>query len=1061
MAKQIKGNDIIENNHLDNAIKSGEQLLKVYKELDAQMQKTAKTAKTGLGNIDGKSAKGIRDLNQALSESEKKKAAALKIDKERARLEVKLKALNSDKIQQNEVLKQQIREQTKINKQLAREELGLIGAFEKKNNELKKLKKNLQDVIIKEGESSKSAQVLAGKIKVLEKELSVANGRAGRFQNVLGGLRSGVSKAAAGVQKLASAFGVFLGAQAAVRLLRNMFNVVKNFDQATADLASILGTTTDQMSELTDQAKELGATTIFTAAQVSELQKEYAKLGFTQEQIQGVTEATLQLAAATNSDLGTSATVVGSTLRAFGLDVSETQRVVDVMAKSFSSSSLDMEKFTVAMRAVAPVAKNAGLSIEETTALIGTLTDAGIDASTAGTGLRNVFLELSKQGLTFEQAMSEINSATDKNAKSLELFGKRGAVIGTVLAESGVSADALTEKLENAGGAAEEMADKQLNTLGGAVKLLVSAWEGFILKLNDSSGAGATLTKIIRFLAENLETIINTVINLGKVFVAYKAGIKAATLATRAFGEAGRKASKFFGGPMLAAISLVVLAVGELIDAYGNAAEAGASLEDVTDKVNEKMVEEKAKLELVRVELAKTTAGSKERQEVLNKINAEYGTTLQNLEDEAEFANQVADAYNRVVESLRKEIEVTVVKDALIEYNKELLKIEMLQKRAREAGEEGNIVYKANEEAIKFLNGEIRLLEQRLLAVDETIVKGKGNAKELSDRFADVEENAKGAGGGVSDAADEIEKLEDVVKKAKPEIEKLGQTLNTEFDNRFKQDSFLVGPMTKATQAMQKEWKKRQEMLKSFREKSLAIIKDIADARQRALDKQIDARKEEVAASNDEISRLRALGTAEANEAIKAERIKQAKEKQEIEELEKKKRNLLIQVTALERTSQLIGSGNGTPFATAQSEIGNFINNLKGFYEGTEGTVADALGRTGTRDGHIVKVHDNEHIIGANDSDKLHAAGLTKNKDIVESALAYQNQSVNKRALNARTVLSDTRIVDRLDRVEKAITNFKPVKVVQQHIDIASGKEVLIDGNKKTINNHNPRSFKI
>ena len=1122
MAKQIKGNDIIENNHLDNAIKSGEQLLKVYKELDAQMQKTAKTAKTGLGNIDGKSAKGIRDLNQALSESEKKKAAALKIDKERARLEVKLKALNSDKIQQNEQLKVLASEQAKNNKQLARETLGLVGAYERESKLLIKLRKELKDLIITEGEGSKKTKELAQRVTELDGRLKKADAAAGQFQRNVGNYPTALKGAIGSLKKLAGALGIFGGIQLAIRGIRNMFNVVKNFDQATADLASILGTTTDQMSELTDQAKELGATTIFTAAQVSELQKEYAKLGFTQEQIQGVTEATLQLAAATNSDLGTSATVVGSTLRAFGLDVSETQRVVDVMAKSFSSSSLDMEKFTVAMRAVAPVAKNAGFSIEETTALIGTLTDAGIDASTAGTGLRNVFLELSKQGLTFEQAMSEINSATDKNAKSLELFGKRGAVIGTVLAESGVSADALTEKLENAGGAAEEMADKQLNTLGGAVKLLVSAWEGFILKLNDSSGAGATLTKIIRFLAENLETIINTVINLGKVFVAYKAGIKAATLATRAFGEAGRKASKFFGGPMLAAISLVVLAVGELIDAYGNAAEAGASLEDVTDKVNEKMVEEKAKLELVRVELAKTTAGSKERQEVLNKINAEYGTTLQNLEDEAEFANQVADAYNRVVESLRKEIEVTVVKDALIEYNKELLKIEMLQKRAREAGEEGNIVYKANEEAIKFLNGEIRLLEQRLLAVDETIVKGKGNAKELSDRFSETSKEVSNLSGelkklntdledplagiidedksadfeafkrGLKQSTREIEielrargASEEEIKKAlrekelqdlkdirKRALEDFGENSQLFLDADLavrreiaKRNKEQEDEEQAARDRQKKADRKQKEALldqaKEFAQKQTDILNDLADARIRKIDDEINARKEDIAASDDEISRLRALGTAEANEAIKAERIAQAKNKTEVEQLEKKKRDLLLQIAVLNKANLLFQQSDVDGFEKAIQSAKDFKDKLPSFYGGTEGTVAEALGRTGTRDGHTVNVHDNEHIIGAKDSDKLHAAGLTKNKDIVESALAYQNQSVNKRALNARTILSDTRIVDRLDRVEKAITNFKPVKVVQQHIDIASGKEVLIDGNKKTINNHNPRSFRI
>ena len=95
------------------------------------------------------------------------------------------------------------------------------------------------------------------------------------------------------------------------------------------------------MKALSQDAKRLGASTRFTATQVSKLQKEYAKLGFSQKQILNLTKATLELATATNTDLARAAEVVGNTLRAFSLDASETQRVVDVMAKSFNESSLE------------------------------------------------------------------------------------------------------------------------------------------------------------------------------------------------------------------------------------------------------------------------------------------------------------------------------------------------------------------------------------------------------------------------------------------------------------------------------------------------------------------------------------------------------------------------------------------------------------------------------------------------------------------------------------------------------------------------------------------------
>ena len=179
-------------------------------------------------------------------------------------------------------------------------------------------------------------------------------------------------------------------ARAIIRGIGDMINIFKDFEQAAADVASVLGKTKEETLALQDAAKDLGSTTVFTATQVQELQKELAKLGFSEQQILASTEAILQLAAATGTDLARAAEVAASTVKGFGLQAEDTQLVVDVMAKSFSSSSLDMEKFATAMAIVAPVAKNAGFSIQETTAQLGILTDRGVDASSAATALRNL-----------------------------------------------------------------------------------------------------------------------------------------------------------------------------------------------------------------------------------------------------------------------------------------------------------------------------------------------------------------------------------------------------------------------------------------------------------------------------------------------------------------------------------------------------------------------------------------------------------------------------------------------------------------------------------------------
>ena len=1119
MAKKIKGDDIIEDNHLENAIKSGEALLKTYKDLDAQIVKTAKDMKAIGAKTDAGSAKGIKALNTALSESEKKKKAVLKIDKERANLEVKLKALNSDKIRQNERLKILASQKLKSIKQEERETLGLVGAYEKESKLLIKLRKELKDLIIAEGEGGKKTKELAKRVNELDGRLKKADAAAGQFQRNVGNYPSALKGAISSLKKFAGALGLFGGIQLAVRGIRNMFDVVKNFDQATADLTSVLGVNADEMENLTAQAKELGATTKFTASQVSELQLEFAKLGFTQKEIQDVTEATLQLAAAAGTDLGNAATIVGSTIRAFGLDTSETQRIVDVMAESFSSSSLDIEKFKNAMAAVAPVAKTAGLSVEETTALIGTLTDAGIDAGTAGTGLRNIFLELTKSGMSFDEAMKAINSSTNKNKTALDLFGKRGAALGVILAENGVATDALTEKLENSAGAAEEMADKQLNTLGGAVELLKSAWEGFILKLNDASGAGSGLTKVIKFLANNLETILNTVVLVTKGFIAYKVATFAATKALKLYSFAQNVATKGLkafstaskANPFGLIISAIVVLL-PLLSSFGdmifgisdNVEELTLKqkvLNDVTSETADRLVDEKAELVAVFDALKNTTAGTIERKEALDKVNQKYGLTLKNLEDETAFVNQLNKAYENLVSTLEQKIRTEVIREQLTKLIKEKILVEMEMVRLEQSIalqlEETNKTFqdfdplKIEESGVGRTAAERLLLGQkgRLEELNNAIIALQNNVSStdiLGDVFEDVGKGVGGTTGKVKELKTELEDLQSFMDKAdevflpedkdadfaafqrnlkqntrdfETELRKRGvseKEIQKQLDERKLQDLILernraleiygeysqkfldldlavrreVDKRNKQQEddIEEAERKKREKQLKDAKEaanKMIEISKILADNKIAQIDREIEARKNEISVSESEIGRLQdlaAAGNVDAAESIKAERVRQAKDKIEIENLEKKKADLLLKIATLNQANLLFQQSDVNGFQNANAKVKEFVSNLPTFYDGTTGTVADALGATGTRDGHMVRVHDNEHIIGSNDSTTLHAAGLKNNADIVGSALAYQNAAANNKALAANKIASftDSNIVNELHRCKES-----------------------------------------
>tara|TARA_R110001583_G_scaffold129773_3_gene281631 strand:+ start:644 stop:2998 length:2355 start_codon:yes stop_codon:yes gene_type:complete len=258
-----------------------------------------------------------------------------------------------------------------------------------------------------------------------------------------------------------------------------------DFEQSMLKVKAISGATGEEFKALEANAKALGSSTMFTASQVAGLQLELSKLGLTPGQINESTSSILSLAQATDSDLSQAAEVAAKTMNAFGLEASDMNRIADVMADSFSSSALDMGKFETAMASVAPVAKQAGSDIEQTTAILGVLVNNGVEASTAGTALRNIFLDLAKEGKTMGQAMAEIQNSTNPLATSMEMFGKRGATVATILANNGKEIQSLNEDFRDSEGEAKRMADIMDSGLGGSLRKLKSQLEGVAIQLGE------------------------------------------------------------------------------------------------------------------------------------------------------------------------------------------------------------------------------------------------------------------------------------------------------------------------------------------------------------------------------------------------------------------------------------------------------------------------------------------------------------------------------------------------------------------------------------------------
>ena len=344
-----------------------------------------------------------------------------------------------------------------------------------------------------------------------EKDLQRVGKTADKSTKSFGKMAGGIASAAAAFSAINKAIG-------------SAITTFKNFEFSMAKVKAITGASEKDFKKLTNTAQQLGRSTFFTASQVSELQVAYGKLGFTTTEILDAQEATLMLATATQSDLARAAVVAGAAVRGFALDASETQRVVDVMAVSFTSSALDIEKFQTSMTKVAPIASAAGISIETTTAIMGTLTDAGIEASIAGTSLRNIFLKMQdpasdltkKLGFTvdssadLERALNKLNDEGLSNAEMMELVDIRQVAAFTTMINGTDNVLDLTDALEDANGKAQEMADIMADTLEGDILKAKSAWEG--LEISILTG-GNNISRSLRSVVSDWTEFISTIVD--------------------------------------------------------------------------------------------------------------------------------------------------------------------------------------------------------------------------------------------------------------------------------------------------------------------------------------------------------------------------------------------------------------------------------------------------------------------------------------------------------------------------------------------------------------------
>lgn len=339
------------------------------------------------------------------------------------------------------------------------------------------------------------------------------------------GLKGAKSLASGVMEGLTVAIGAATTAMGAFAV--SAVNTGQQFDKSMSQVAATMGKTTEEIGDLREFAQEMGRTTAFSATEAADALNYMALAGYDAQTSMEMLPNVLNLAAAGNMDLARASDMVTDTQTAFGISLERTTQMVDEMAKAASTGNTSVEQLGDAFLTVGGLAQelNGGMitledgttrtydNVQELEIALTAMANAGIKGSEAGTHMRNMLLKLSSPtdaGVKQLQALGVSVFDTEGNMRSLaaimedlggamdnltqeqklqaisDLFNTRDTAAAEALLKA-VDEDwtDIAESILDADGAAQKMADTQLDNLAGDVTLFKSALEGAQIAVSD------------------------------------------------------------------------------------------------------------------------------------------------------------------------------------------------------------------------------------------------------------------------------------------------------------------------------------------------------------------------------------------------------------------------------------------------------------------------------------------------------------------------------------------------------------------------------------------------
>ncbi len=444
-------------------------------------------------------------------------------------------------------------------------------------------------------------QMIAGLNNLRSQVASTMSGISGQFSGLKSGLMSALSGgdfSKAGEQlgqaiigPLSASFGALGGAAANVATalgpvgiaalgagaaivgmgvgIASAVNTASSFEKAISGVAAITGESANaafefqgRMTTLAEVARQAGATSVFSASQAAAAMKELAAVGMNNQQIAAALPGTMNLAAAGNLDFARATEIVASSLSQFSLKAEEANRVANLYSAVASQSATTVEELGYAMTYVGPVAGSLGLSIEQTSAALGVLANAGFKGSMGGTALRGILSDLvnptktttdtlASLGLTLEDVDPRVHSLADiidtlkehgmGGAEAMKIFGERAGPGMLALLSQGSDALRQMEKDITGTNKAAEMAATQTENLWGAQQQFASAVEEAQIAL------GNLFLPVLTKLTDFGTQVILTFTSVGKTIYDVIANSQAAQALGSMFSAVGGAIQGAFG----------------------------------------------------------------------------------------------------------------------------------------------------------------------------------------------------------------------------------------------------------------------------------------------------------------------------------------------------------------------------------------------------------------------------------------------------------------------------------------------------------------------------------